>query len=251
MVKPFHTPVYQPMSDTENIMSEYDQYLKSLDKEYGTQFSVQELERTGEKKMESTNEFEEMFKAGLKESEETEDHFDDKEDELEPEDPGYDEDDVLVEEDKEDDKPYTTQDLATALTDMLNSDVMNWDNGVYEDQEQALEYIGDYLDKNDLYDTPKGISEDHWYDICEDGKYEYLEDFMINNPQYAEDIFNAAAKAFGYSNYVDYKTYVDWVEDEDDLGYDEVEEATNTGAIAHTPGKHTILTMDEDELDND
>lgn len=289
MVKPFHTPVYQPMSDTENIMSEYDQYLKSLDKEYGTQFSVRELERTGEKKMEGTinekkdtksieykgysidyniygkgeytvqtwdgednwftsEEEAKSFIDGLDESKETEDHFDDKATDLEPEDPGYDEDEVLVEE--ADDEPYTTSDLADATIDLLNSDSMNWDNGVYEKREEALENVGDFLDRHNISDTSEGLSEDDWSKIVEDGEYKYLKDFMIRNPQYAEKIFDVVAAAYGFYNYRDYKSYTDWVDDSENLDYDDLNEATNPGAIANTPGTHVLLDLDEDEFED-
>lgn len=236
MVKPFHTPVYQPMSDSDEVMAEYQEYLKSLDKEYGTQFSVQELERTGEKKMDSTNEFEELFKAGLKESEETEDHFDDKEDELEPEDPGYDEDEVLVEEPQ---APYTTKDLALGVIDLLNNADLDFNDGYDEDLEKAFTRL-------ELMPVMSQLTRSDWDDIY-DGEFSKIQKVIEDNPDQAERVFNAVARAFGYSNYQDYKTYRDWVDDGGELDYSDLNEATNPGAIANTPGSHTILTVDEDE----
>lgn len=40
MVKPFKTPIYQPMNQASKVNVQYNNYLQALDKEYGTQLSV-------------------------------------------------------------------------------------------------------------------------------------------------------------------------------------------------------------------
>ena len=186
------------------------------------------------------------------ESEETEDHFDDKEDGIEPEEDDYDEDDVMLED--ETNEPYSTKDLALGVVDLLNSAEMDYDTGMYDELDDAMERLGNLQIAND-------ISDDDWDAIWEDGDYYILQDFIEKHPNEAEKIFNAIAKSFGYSNYVDYRTYVDWVESGGEDEYlnsigafdtdSELDEATNTGAIVNTPGKHILLDLDEDEDENE
>ena len=40
MVKPFKTPIYQPMNQASKVNAQYNNYLQALDKECGTQLSV-------------------------------------------------------------------------------------------------------------------------------------------------------------------------------------------------------------------
>lgn len=248
-----------------------------------------------------------------------EDHFDDKEDGIEPEDPGYDEDEVLNEEEQLNEtyftvvytdmetgeevetsiwgpdsayvrrminpigkilklKPkqsysysyeskssplYTTKDLALGIIDLLNSDTMDYNTGVYDKRDQALE---------DLINMPifDEMSEDDVISVIEDLDYSILQKFVEEHPDQAEDMFNVVADEFGFSNYEDYKTYIDWL---DSAEYDDylkdiyddfndndvasrlgtpIDEATNTGAIVNTPGKHkTLISLDEEDVDEE
>jgi hypothetical protein len=200
-----------------------------------------------------------------------EDHFDDKEDELDfDDDSELDSDDVLVEE-EENVAPYTVKDLALGIIDLLNSDTMDYNTGVYDKRDQALE---------DLISMPvfDSMSENDIDDIVEDLDYAPLQKFIEDNPEQAEEMFNTVATWFGFSSYPDYKSYIDWIdasgEDEylDSIGafdtdnytfdenYDKFElnrkvrrEATNAGAIPSVPGPHKKISLDETdnpEMDN-
>lgn len=229
----------------------------------------------------------------------TEDHFDDKEDGIEPEDPGYDEDEVLNEEDhlgeayyrvwytdfdtgeektqdvwgrdnfevrrmvnpqgriskikmigerskkrksESTEKPYTTKDLANGIVDLLNSDTLDWNTGVYENREDAL---FDLVSLS-VFDE---LSEDELDAIIEDEDYATLKAFVISHPDQAEKMFNTVADVFGFSNYRDYQTYLDWVSsgEEDEYYEDIYDEATNPGAITSVPGKHIRIDLDEED----
>lgn len=207
-----------------------------------------------------------------------EDHFDDKEDGIEYDDEEDVIDDLLVEEEV----PYDTKDLADGVVDILDSDVMNWDNGVYETFENAVEALID----SGLIDDMSDDDYDTW---ISNGDSSVIRDYIEKHPTQAEDIFNTVAKVFGYQNYGDYRSYIDWVESggEDEMIRDlndsikqneedmiaranaddkiynssllkdlygddwneeeEVTEATNCGAIANVPGKHKRIDLDETE----
>ena len=47
MVKQFSTPIYQPMNQTKTVMKQYNDYLKQIDKKYGTQFTVRDWKKAG------------------------------------------------------------------------------------------------------------------------------------------------------------------------------------------------------------
>ena len=188
-----------------------------------------------------------------------EDHFDDLAAGVEPEEPDYDEDEVLVEED--DTEPYTTKDIAKGVVDLLNSASMDWETGSYDELDDAAEALGSLIDRKGL-----NISEDEFDRIFGDGDYFILQKYIENHPHDAEMIFNTVAKAFGYSNYKDYITYVNWVEaggedemimdlndliDQNDRDMrDRANEATNAGAIASVPGKHIRIDLDEEDEDD-
>lgn len=157
-----------------------------------------------------------------------EDHFDDLEQGVEPEEPEYSEDEVLME-----DEPYTTDDLIKATVDLLNNDFPDWETGSYVASDEAFDNL-------DRVEVMKSLTSEEWDDMYQD--WDKLGDFMRKHPENAEEIFNAVAKAFGFANYVDYTTYNDWVADD-------LEEATNSCAINSTPGKHVLLDLDEDGLD--
>jgi len=160
-----------------------------------------------------------------------EDHFDDKEDEIEPEEDGYEEDDVLLEE-----APYTNKDLALAVVDMFNSDQTEmWEVAVY-----------DLLDSG-LLDDMSDMDYDRW---ITDNDSSVIQDYIEDNPDMAKEIFKVVANAYGYKNYTDYKTYNDYVSTEgeqEEIGA--FREATNCGAVANVPGKHIRIDIDEDEYD--
>ena len=243
----------------------------------------------------------------------TEDHFDDKEDGIEPEDPGYDEDEVLNEDDpvtegrytvryrdydtgeemettifcnsaydakhyisplgdvikvyeskESSTTPYTTKDLADGIVDILeNFDTMDWDTGSYDYRDTALE---DLINLSVFDEMP----EDDIIEVTENLDFEILRDFIIKHPDQAELMFKTVASVFGYKNYSDYRSYVDYIQsdeydqylkdiqdDFDNLKMGErigrpafTDEAINTGAIVNTPGKHILIDMDEDEVDD-
>lgn len=187
-------------------------------------------------------------------------HFADDKDNLDFED-DVDEDDILV----EDATNPTPTELADAVIDLLNSDSMDWDTGVYEKTEEALDNLASVKSLTKL-------PEEEWDEICENSSWDILHNFIVDNPSSANEIFDAVAKAFGYANYKDYQTYLDWVDSEDfefdpDNAYvddsesydwdeeenkDSFEEATNTGAITNAPATHKKISLfDEDDIPED
>lgn len=136
-------------------------------------------------------------------------HFADDKTDLDFED-DVDEDDILV----EDATNPTAEELADAVVDLLNSDTMDWDTGVYVSTEDALDNLAS---SKALAKLP----EEEWDAIWTDSAYDILHKFIVDNPSDANEIFNAVAKAFGYSNYKDYQSYLDWVryEEEPDEQY--------------------------------
>ena len=167
-----------------------------------------------------------------------ENHFDDLAAGVEPEEPDYDEDEVLTEDG--DEEVYTTKDIAKGIVDLLKSASMDWETGNYDELDETFEALGDLIDRKGL-----NISQDDFDNIC-DGDYFILQKYMEDHPEEADMIFNTMSKAFGFSNYKDYITYEDWtIEPEDEL-----EEATNAGAIASVPGKHIRIDLDEEDEDD-
>lgn len=210
-------------------------------------------------------------------------HFADDKDNLDFE-VDVDEDDILV----EDTTNPTPTELADAVIDLLNSDSMDWDTGVYEKTEEALDNLASVKSLTKL-------PEEEWDEICENSSWDILHNFIVENPSSANEIFDAVAKAFGYANYKDYQTYLDWVDSEDfefdpDNAYlddsesydwdeeetirnssllkdlygddwdedesEDLEEATNASAITNAPTTHKKIDLfteedDEEELDEE
>ena len=215
--------------------------------------------------------------------EEPEGHFADDKDDLDFEDE-IDKDDILVEDDpiddeetdddeeeiddEEDDREiltepsYSAKDLALATVELLDSDSMDYDTGVYEKTEDALDRLAGLT-------CMAIMPENDWNSMCGDANWSILQQFIEDNPINAEEIFNAVADIFGYTNYKDYQTYQDWVksdeeeymdsfalddkdkyyEDEDEFEY--FDEATNVGAIANVPAEHKKIDLFDDEDEED
>lgn len=194
-----------------------------------------------------------------------EDHFDDKEDELDFDDSEFDPDEVLVEEGNI--GPYTVKDLALGVIDLLNSDSMDYNTGVFDKRDQALEEL---INMPIFDDMPQEDVDA----VLEDLDYAPLQKFIEKHPEQAEDMFSVVADWFGFSSYGDYKSYIDWVDnggedeylrdldawdDEENYTfaekYDKFEEnkkvlrreATNAGAIPSVPGPHKKISLDETE----
>lgn len=271
MIKGQIEDYYIPMKDFGKYAKERQRYLKSIDKKYGTQFSVQELERTGEKKMEGTiNEKKDTKSIEYKgysidyniygkgeytvqtwdgednwftSEEEAKSFIDGLEESEETEDHfDDDEDEFEPEEDdyEEDDvlleeAPYSTKDLALAVVDMFNSNQdEKWETAIY-----------DLLD-SELLDDMSDRDYDKW---IEGNDSSVIQKYIEDNPDKAKEIFRIIADAYGYKNYTDYRSFNDYVSTEgeqEDLGA--FKEATNCGAIANVPGKHIRIDIDEDDL---
>ena len=131
-------------------------------------------------------------------------HFADDKDNLDFED-DIDEDEILV----EDDAKSKAKDLALAVVELFDSDSMDWDTGVYENSEEAIDNLAGLK-------VMSQMSEEDWDKVWGDSNWSILQKFIEDHPNDAEEIFNTVADAFGFKNYADYKSYQDWVANEEE-----------------------------------
>lgn len=221
------------------------------------------------------NDKEVIFDQEEKDDEEPEGHFADDKDDLDFEDE-VDEDDILVEETPSDEPEtvvevepindtlnYKAKDLALATVELLDSDDIDSETGIYNKREDALDELAELS-------CMAVMSDDEWDEVCSGDNWSLLQKFIEDHPNDAEEIFNSVANIFGYNNYKDYQSYLEWTKaDEEDYidelltdddinepisnaeGYeDDVEyfdEATNVGAIANVPAEHKKIDLFDEE----
>lgn len=187
----------------------YDEWGLPVDCEiefYGRDSSVTILESYKRKKafIEMKNEKDNKEVVYDSDEEPEEGHFADDKDDLDFED-DVDKDDILVEEEG----TGNAKDLALATVELFDSDTMDWDTGVYDKSEDAIDNLAKLK-------VMSQMSEEDWTEMWENSNWSILQKFIEDHPANAEEIFNAVAEPFGFSNYKDYKTYQDWVANEEE-----------------------------------